>query len=717
MISQPVIAGKVSMSNQPKPDSKTYDDLISEIRKGIIKVPKFQRDFVWDIWKTAGLLDSILKGYPIGTFILWETDQRINDVKNIGGFDLPETPVGQNVQYVLDGQQRITSLFAAFLGESIRKVGEKKLTDYKDIVVNLDDDLDEDEDQIVTVRADAKIPVSLNDVLHFDRQMGKRLSEQGITEEQIDRIDSYSRAFSTYAFSTVTLRKNDIASAIEVFTRINTGGKVLTLFEIMSAKTYDEEAKFDMQIRWDAFLSDLNAVNFENISPTVILQLLSLKLSETKECKRKTILTLDKSDILASWDEGLSAIQSAIDYFRSVLRIPVSQLLPYDTLLVPFAYFYLKTGRAPSGLQRKYLEELFWRSALSQRYSSAAESKLAADIKRVDRIIAEERPTYTDVRLSIGSPEDLIDTNFSAGNAICKSIFCVLAYQEPKDFHNNARVLLDNSYLKIASSKNYHHFFPKAFLKKSETGHANSIVNITLVSADLNKNKVRAKAPSVYLDEFQDENPELPQALKTHLIDIEHSGVIQDDYSAFLKNRSKALYAEIQKRIEPSETTAPIDPVHELILEGEGQFVEFKSTMRYDMRTGEVNKKLEHVIAKTVAAFMNSDGGSLFIGVDDNQNAVGLDKDYSTLKKADRDGFQLHLSNLLDKYLGKEVMKLWKLEFPLFDDKQICLVKVTSSNRPVFVAYEGKEDFFVRKEGSSQPLNRSEQHEWSKDRW
>jgi uncharacterized protein with ParB-like and HNH nuclease domain len=53
------------MNNQPKPDSKTYDDLISEIKKGIIKVPKFQRDFVWDIWKTASLLDSILKGYPM----------------------------------------------------------------------------------------------------------------------------------------------------------------------------------------------------------------------------------------------------------------------------------------------------------------------------------------------------------------------------------------------------------------------------------------------------------------------------------------------------------------------------------------------------------------------------------------------------------------------------------------------------------------------------
>lgn len=705
------------MSNQPKPDSKNYDDLISEIRKGVIKVPKFQRDFVWDIWKTAGLLDSILKGYPIGTFILWETDQRINDVKNIGNFDLPETPNGQNVQYVLDGQQRITSLFAAYLGAKIQKSGEKKVTDYKDIVVNLEEALDENEDQIVTVRTEATETVSLHDVLHFDFEMSQRLSTKGYTNDQISRISRYSKAFSTYAFSTVTLRKNDIGSAIEVFTRINTGGKVLTLFEIMSAKTYDEAANFDMQVGWDVFQRKLRDCSFENISPTVILQLLSLILSETKECKRQTILSLDKADILGSWSASLSALRSAIDYFRTVLRIPVSQLLPYDTLLVPFAYFYLINGKAPDGQQRKHLEELFWRSALSQRYSSAAESKLAADIKRVDRIISGERPTYADVRLLIGSPEDLKETNFSAGNAICKSILCILAYQEPKDFHNNAKILLDNSYLKIASSKNYHHFFPKAYLKKAESGYSNSIANITLVSADLNKNKIRAKAPSVYLGEFQDENSQLPQALRTHLIDIEHAGVIQDDYPVFLKYRSQALFSEIQKRIEPSEHSAAIDPVHELILEGEGQLVEFKSTMRFDMRTGEVNKKLEHVVAKTVAAFMNSDGGNLFIGVDDHQNAVGLEKDYSTIKKPDRDGFQLHLSNLLDKYLGKEVMKLWKLEFPYYDGKQICLVKVTSSNRPVFVSYEGKEDFFVRKEGSSQPLNRSEQHEWSKDRW
>ena len=99
------------MSNlQPKPDSKRYADLISDIQKGIIKIPKFQRDFVWSIDKTAQLLDSILKGYPIGTFILWQTDERMNDVKNIGNQEIPDAPDGAKVQYVLDGQQRIDVL-------------------------------------------------------------------------------------------------------------------------------------------------------------------------------------------------------------------------------------------------------------------------------------------------------------------------------------------------------------------------------------------------------------------------------------------------------------------------------------------------------------------------------------------------------------------------------------------------------------------------------
>ncbi len=101
---------------QPKPGSKTYGVLISDIMdRGSIKIPKFQREFVWSISKTAQLLDSILKGYPIGTFILWQTNEKLNNVRNIGNTNLPNSEA-RDIQYVLDGQQRIISLFAAYTG-------------------------------------------------------------------------------------------------------------------------------------------------------------------------------------------------------------------------------------------------------------------------------------------------------------------------------------------------------------------------------------------------------------------------------------------------------------------------------------------------------------------------------------------------------------------------------------------------------------------------
>ncbi len=137
------------MPTQPKPDSKGYADLISEIQKWEIKIPKFQRDFVRDIKWTAKLLDSVLKWYPIGTFILWETSERLSDIKNIWSLDLPPIPDWSKVQYVLDGQQRITSLYAAYLGATIQKEGEKKITNYKEIYVNLDLDINDNEEQIV----------------------------------------------------------------------------------------------------------------------------------------------------------------------------------------------------------------------------------------------------------------------------------------------------------------------------------------------------------------------------------------------------------------------------------------------------------------------------------------------------------------------------------------------------------------------------------------
>ena len=325
---------------QPKPNSKKYLDLINDIEKGIIKIPKFQREFVWSIDKTAKLLDSILKGYPIGTFILWQTDERINDIKDVGNLKIPETPDGTKVEYVLDGQQRITSLFAAYRGARIKKTGEKKVTDYSGIVVNLDKNLAENDDQVITAEPTGEKYISLSNVLNFSVDKWRELSGE-FSDDELELIHAYSTAFKTYEFSTVVLRKEDIDSAIEVFTRINTGGQTLTLFEIMSAKTYDEKQKFDMQAKWEAFIKELENINYEGVSSTVVLSLLSLVLSRTKECKRKTILALDKQAIIDNWEDAISALKDSIDYFRTTYRIPVSQLLPYDSLLCAFRLLLL----------------------------------------------------------------------------------------------------------------------------------------------------------------------------------------------------------------------------------------------------------------------------------------------------------------------------------------------------------------------------------------
>lgn len=700
---------------QPKPDSKKYSDLISEIQKGIIKIPKFQRDFVWSIDKTAKLLDSILKGYPIGTFILWQTDERINDIKNVGNLNIPPTPDGNKVQYVLDGQQRITSLFAAYLGAQIRKVGEKKITDYNNIYVNLDVDIDMNDEQVITSEPIGENYLSLSDVLNFmDRMTDIQVR---FSNEQFKQIHAYSRAFDTYDFSTVLLRKEDIESAIEVFTRINTGGQTLTLFEIISAKTYDEKQKFDMQSKWSSLIKELKDIKYESISSAVVLSTLSLVLSRTKECKRKTILSLDKQEIIDTWNKVISALKDSIDYFRTTYRIPVSHLLPYDSLLVPFAYFFYYKQDRPESEQRKYLEEFFWRMSLSFRYSSSAESRLAQDIKRIDKILAGVRPEYSDIKIFLDSPQSLVDTNFSAGNSYCKAILCLLAYQEPKDFRDNGKVILDNSWLKVANSKNYHHFFPKAYLKGKTVLDSNSLMNITLVSDHLNKRKIGAKAPSVYIGDFADQNSEINTALNSHFIDIKGHGIESDDYQQFLTARAEKIFTHLKSRIELTHTESANEEIEGLILGGESESVEFKSTLRYDLRQKAVNKILEYVIAKTISAFLNSTGGNLFIGIDDNQNILGLSDDISTLKKQDINGFELQLVEVIKKYIGKEFSSHIKINFPEYDGQNICRISVSQSSRPVFVCFEGKENFFIRSGCSSQPLSREEQSAYQKEHW
>ncbi len=114
---------------QPEPQSIPFSGLMNNIEQGRVKIPQFQRDFVWSREKSSQLLDSILKSYPIGTFILWKTKETLRTVRNIGDAELPETPLGDFVQYVLDGQQRLTSLYASIKGLKVPR--DERVDDFQ----------------------------------------------------------------------------------------------------------------------------------------------------------------------------------------------------------------------------------------------------------------------------------------------------------------------------------------------------------------------------------------------------------------------------------------------------------------------------------------------------------------------------------------------------------------------------------------------------------
>jgi predicted HTH transcriptional regulator len=132
------------------------------------------------------------------------------------------------------------------------------------------------------------------------------------------------------------------------------------------------------------------------------------------------------------------------------------------------------------------------------------------------------------------------------------------------------------------------------------------------------------------------------------------------------------------------------------------------------LREENVNKKLEYVVAKTISAFLNSEGGTLIIGVDDDGNILGLEKDFQTLSKQNTDEFELHLRQVIKKYLGENFEKYLKISFPKIDDKEICVIKILKSGKPVFLTFESNESFFVRIGNASIPKNRQEQSEYEK---
>jgi predicted HTH transcriptional regulator len=200
----------------------------------------------------------------------------------------------------------------------------------------------------------------------------------------------------------------------------------------------------------------------------------------------------------------------------------------------------------------------------------------------------------------------------------------------------------------------------------------------------------------------------------------------QLDYPTFLERR-RTLIARVTRegfaRLWGAATPAVDASVEDLIRAGESQTIEFKSTARYNAHIEKPDARLEHVIVKTVCGFLNAEGGSLIIGVADDGSVLGLEEDLATLgAKANRDGYELFLRQLLDNGLSVSTAATVRIRFPVVDGKEICLVSVAASGRPVFArppkgsGVDGSE-FWVRIGNATKQLHGDDMLAYEEDHW
>lgn len=186
-----------------------------------------------------------------------------------------------------------------------------------------------------------------------------------------------------------------------------------------------------------------------------------------------------------------------------------------------------------------------------------------------------------------------------------------------------------------------------------------------------------------------------------------------DLYSRVL---SEMIRDSVDELPESSAERSPVS-LDALLKTPERENLEFKSTLRWDLHANKVNRELEHAAMKTAAAFLNSNGGHLVIGVDDAGAIRGLGADFSTLKKPNPDGFENHFTNIFKEMIGAEFHRFVKLSFQTMDDKHVCIVQILPSTKPAYMRFNHGEVFYIRTGNSTTALQISEASSYIRSRW
>jgi hypothetical protein len=365
------------------------------------------------------------------------------------------------------------------------------------------------------------------------------------------------------------------------------------------------------------------------------------------------------------------------------------------------------------------LHSRFYYSQIRNRYVSQLPQKLDRDL----RIIKESSNPFDELLAVIEEERRLeITPDEFVGRSISHPLFGLVRWYLKS---RNAVCFTTGVALRQAMGKSYalenDHIFPYSKLKARGYGQENrlkyslaqELTNRAILTQIANRTKGATDAKA-YLAEVKSR---FPDSLSLQCVPEDTELWEIENYEAFLQARRTMLASHLNAFLTGITDTKPPTAaitLEELIAEGEDDELEFKSSLRWDFKELTANKKLEEVIVKTVAAFGNSQGGTLLIGVSDSGEILGLEADYLSLGGADRDKFELHLRNVLTSGLGTVfVSSKLKVTFPAIGDVEICQIDILPTTKPLVLTVKDKngvqqEKFYVRSGNSSQELSLTE---------
>ncbi len=564
-----------------EPKEYELSELLQEIEEGGLQLPEFQRSWVWDLERVRELVASVSQGWPIGAILLLQTggEVRFKPRKVEGAPD----PVSSPNRLILDGQQRLTSLYQALRSDKpLRTEDTRHRTVERLLYFNIAACVDAEEDRadaVIDVPVDRIIREDFGRVIKFDLSTVEKeyaaahipvavaFDSQRCREwrrgfslfhnrSQDDVYDEFERAvidvIQSYRVPGIVLGRNTSRAAVcTVFEKVNTGGKPLDVFELVTAM-YAADGH-DLRIDWTERAKKLHEWEvLREVKATDFLQAVTLLTTYVNRagggrvgCKREDMLRLELSD----WRRHADAIQQGfLRCARLLVREHIFEpkFMPYDSQLIPLAAIAAALGnRFEDDAVKARVLRWYWCGVMGELYGGSTESRFALDIQQVVAWMdgGDEPRTVQDCNFF---PLRLL-TLRTRNSAAYKGLMALMIRQGAADFLRGDPIDLTRYFRERVD---IHHVFPQAWYGKNGISDdlGNSIVNKTPLAADTNQ-IIGGVAPSVYLGrierQHQMERSRLDDLLETHLIPAEF--LRADDFHGFVRARARRLLDAIER--------------------------------------------------------------------------------------------------------------------------------------------------------------------------